>query len=53
MQHTPADNTHVKSIIVQLYSNTLITVLRGSADSNQLEHKVATAHTFLHTWPAR
>jgi hypothetical protein len=49
-QHTLANNTHVKSIIVQLYSNTLNAVLRGSADSNQLHHKAATVHTFLHTW---
>jgi hypothetical protein len=40
-------------VIVQLYSNTIIAVLRDSADSNRLEHKAATVHTLLHTWPAR
>jgi hypothetical protein len=50
--HTLVNEHHDQSMIVHLYSNTLITILRFSADSNQLQH--ATAVRILpHKWIAQ
>jgi hypothetical protein len=53
-QHTLANNTRVKSMIVKLQSNIARYLSqRLCRFPNKLGHKAATVHTLLHTWPQR
>jgi hypothetical protein len=47
-QHTLGNNPHDQSMIDQLYSKTLITVLRGSADSNCSTRQLLYIHYRTH-----